>query len=59
MFDVKEDECSSKGKKKKEQKITFTQIEHHTMEITKKRKSLAISSIKIDRLVQFNEREME
>ena len=39
-----------------EQKITFTQIEHHTMERTKKKKqSPAKSSMMIDRLVQFNE----
>jgi hypothetical protein len=42
--------------RKKKQEITFTQIEHHTMEITRKKKEAAIISTKIETSLQFNER---
>jgi hypothetical protein len=52
-----EDEYSSRIKKKeKKKRITFTQIEHHTMKITKReKKKTAITSTKIDTLLQLNE----
>jgi len=40
----------------KKKEITFTQIEHHTMEITKKKRKIAITSTKIDISLLFNER---